>query len=228
MRGEVRELAREVKGFLEEAEGLCLFELARESASRGPCLEIGSYCGKSTLYLAEGCRTAGEHPLFCIDHHHGSEEQQPRQPYFDPELYNEELAQVDTLPCFRRNVTRAGLEKWVIPILGYSRQIGRYWSGPSFSLVFIDGGHSEEDVFGDYHTWSPHIMVGGYLCIHDIFPDPADGGQAPYHLLEQARAGGRWEYVEQVKTLGILRRHEHERDSRHPLHALLRKLSPHQ
>ena len=236
MRAEIRRLAREVKGFLAEAEGQRLFELAQEVAVHAPCLEIGSYCGKSTLYLAEGCRLAGAHPLICVDHHRGSEEQQPGERYFDPDLYDRDVEQVDTLPCFRRTLARAGLEQWVIPVVGHSVQFGRYWQGQPLSLVFIDGGHSEADAFGDYFTWGPRVMAGGYLCIHDIFSDPAEGGQAPYHVLERARASGQWSPVEQVETLGILRRMDYERDTergrgpakrgeRHLLATLLGKLS---
>jgi MMP 1-O-methyltransferase len=208
MRHEVRRWAREVKGFLAEAEGLRLFELARECAGRAPCVEIGSYCGKSTLYLAEGCRLAGGYPVISIDHHRGSEEQQPGEEYFDPELFDHAVGRPDTLPCFRRTLQRAGLEEWVIAIVSDSARAGRCWPDGPASLLFIDGGHSEKAASADFEIWAPRVVPGGYLCIHDIFADPAKGGQAPYHVMQRALRSGGWSLVEQVETLGILRRRD--------------------
>lgn len=226
---EVKQLALSAKGFLTEAEGMRLFELAREYSQYAPCLEIGSYCGKSTIFLAEGCRVTGKNRLITIDHHRGSEEQQPNEEYFDPDLIDPSSGQVDTLPNFRSNIYQAGLEDWVMPIIARSQEFGRYWQSQPLSLLFIDGGHSESDAFGDFHTWSPHIMIGGYLCIHDIFPDPADGGQAPYHVFEHACSTGEWEFVDQVETLGTLRRLKNEqienKNRRNPLLTLFGKFS---
>lgn len=206
MRPELKKLVLQVKGFLSEAEGLKLFELAKESSRFAPCLEIGSYCGKSSIYLAEGCRITGQHHLFCVDHHRGSEEQQYGEEYFDPDLFDEEQQIVDTLPHFMKNIRKVGLLDWVIPIVAESACLSRYFSNINLSLVFIDGGHSEDDVFADFNGWSSQIIKGGYLCVHDIFPDPTDGGQAPYRMFEYARNSGNWDYQGQVETLGILKR----------------------
>ncbi len=206
MREEVRRLALEAKGFLSEAEGLRLFELAVESSGRAPCLEIGSYCGKSTLYLAEGCRVAGGHPLLAIDHHRGSEEQQPGQCYFDPDLFDAGEQIVNTLDTFMKNIRQAGLVDWVIPIVAHAHRVARYWPHGELSLVFIDGSHSVEDVLRDFHLWSSRVIADGYLCIHDIFADPAEGGQGPHQVFQFAQYTGLWEHVDQVETLGTLRR----------------------
>jgi MMP 1-O-methyltransferase len=206
VREEVRRIALEAKGFLDEAEGMRLYELAAVASLSGPCLEIGSYCGKSTLFLGEGCREAGRHPLFTVDHHRGSEEQQPGEAYFDPDLYDAEEGGMTTHQWLMRAIRRAGLEDWIIPVIAESTRLGRYWPSPALSLVFIDGGHTEAAAFGDYHTWSHRIRTGGYLCIHDVFPDPADGGRAPYLLLQHARSTDRWDDVGMVKTLAVLRR----------------------
>jgi predicted O-methyltransferase YrrM len=206
MRPSVKQIALEAKGFLSEDEGLKLFDLAREAARRAPCLEVGTYCGKSSLFLAEGCRASGQHPLFCIDHHLGSVEQQPGEEYFDPDLYDAQEQVFTTLHAFMSNVRRAGLSDWTIPIVTNSARMSKYWPEQSLSLVFIDGGHSVEDVSQDYHGWNSKIIAGGYLCFHDIYQNPDDGGQAPYHMFEQARKTGLWGYVTQVGSLGILRR----------------------
>jgi MMP 1-O-methyltransferase len=206
VREQARRVAEEAKGFLAVAEGMRLYELSLEGSAWAPCLEIGSYCGKSTVYLGEGCRETGRHPLFTVDHHRGSEEQQPGQAYFDPALYSAELGGTNTLPWLLRNLRRAGLEDWVIPIISESTRLGRFWSPGGLGLLFIDGGHSEEDVLGDYRTWAHQVIRGGYLCVHDVFPDPRDGGQAPYHLVLHARSTGAWEYLGAEESLVVLRR----------------------
>ena len=195
-----------VKGFLDSAEGVRLHELAAASAALGPCLEVGSYCGKSTLYLASACKEADQQ-LFAIDHHRGSEEHQRGEEYHDESLFDAAGNQMDTFPEFRRNLARAGLTEVVIPIVAGTRQAGRHWHVP-LGMVFIDGGHSEEAALADYRTWAPHLVPGGVLAIHDIFPDPEDGGQAPYHIYQLALASGLFEPLEMVRTLGALKRVE--------------------
>jgi predicted O-methyltransferase YrrM len=193
-----------VKGFLDSAEGARLYELALCGAALGPCLEVGSYCGKSTVYLGAACRTVGQQ-LFAIDHHRGSEEHQLGEEYHDPELYDASAGRVDTLPVFRRTLYRAGLEDTVIPIVAGTLLAGRHWHTP-LGMVFIDGGHSEAAALADYRTWSTHLLAGGILAIHDIFEDPAAGGQAPYHIYCLARESGLFEPLATVGTLGALQR----------------------
>ncbi|MDI6726062.1 MAG: class I SAM-dependent methyltransferase [Smithellaceae bacterium] len=193
----------DIKGFLDPAEAQRLYELAREASQMGPCLEIGSYCGKTASYLGLGCRENGG-VLFSLDHHRGSEEQQPGEAYFDEELIDPRTGTVDTLPFFRRTLRMLALEDTVIPVVARSAVVARNWSTP-LSLVFIDGGHTYEAAFTDYSCWSPHIMPGGFLAIHDIFKNPADGGQAPRQIYQLAIDSGLFTPLPMVKTLGILR-----------------------
>jgi predicted O-methyltransferase YrrM len=197
-------LAAAVKGFLDPCEGRRLFELAVAASRRGPCLEIGSYCGKSTVYLGCGCRQNGG-VLFSVDHHRGSEEQQPGEAYFDPALFDPASGHVDTFPGFRRTLAAAGLEDTVVPLVCPSALAARGWATP-LALVFIDGGHSFEAAHGDYRAWSHHLMPGGYLLIHDIFTDPAAGGQAPREVYQIARGSGRFDALPMTGTLGVLQR----------------------
>lgn len=193
-----------VKGFLDPEEGAALYEAALECARLGPCLEIGSYCGKSTVYLGAACKAA-DGTLYAVDHHCGSEEHQLGEGYYDPELYDPEFGRVDSLPEFRRTLARASLDDTVIPIVASSVMAARYWTTP-LGFVFIDGGHSAQAAHDDYRLWSPHVMPGGVLAIHDIFPDPADGGRPPFEIYEKALASGLFEELAMVKTLGLLRR----------------------
>lgn len=193
-----------VKGFLEPAEGERLYRLALEASQRGPCLEIGSYCGKSTLYLGTACRANGA-VLFSVDHHRGSEEQQPGQAYFDPELLDSVSGRPDTWPYFRRCLESAGLLETVVPLVCSSALAARAWATP-LALAFIDGGHAYETVLADYRGWAAHVMPGGYLIFHDIFPDPAQGGQAPYEVYRLALASRLFRAQPLLHTLGVLQR----------------------
>ena len=193
-----------VKGFLDPAEGEALYDHCLIAAETGPCLEVGSYCGKSTVYLGEACRAAGV-TLYAVDHHRGSEEHQPGQDYHDKTLFDEGAGLMDSFREFRRTLREASLEDVVVPIVASSDIAARHWSTP-LGMVFIDGGHSLNAAMNDYRSWVTHIVPGGVLAIHDIFPDPADGGQAPYEILKLALASGLFEEVERVNTLGLLRR----------------------
>lgn len=194
----------DIKGFLHPDEGARLYELGSLSAALGPALEVGSYCGKSTLYLGCGLKQAGGQ-LFALDHHRGSEEHQLGEEYHDAELFDAAVQRMDSLPAFRATLSKAQLEEHVVPIVASSAQAGRYWQTP-LSMVFIDGGHSLEAAMTDYRTWVRHLLPGGYLAIHDIFADPADGGQAPHTILQLAIASGQFEQLPMTRTLGVLRR----------------------
>lgn len=196
------DLIRAVKGFLADDEGLHLYRAALEAAHLGPCLEIGSYCGKSTVCIGTACRESGR-VLFAIDHHRGSEEQQPGEEYFDPALFEPAAGRIDTFRHFRATLADAGLEDTVVPIVCRSELAARAWKTP-LSLVFIDGGHALDTVTADSRLWSEHLMPGGLLVFHDIFPDPAQGGQAPYQVYREARDCGRFTEHSFVRSLGVL------------------------
>lgn len=192
------------KGFLDRREGMRLYELALAASARGPCLEIGSHCGKSALYLGAGCRK-NKGILFSIDHHRGAEDQQPGEGFFDPETYDPRLCRVDTFPMFRSALEKAGLEQTVVPMVCSSETAARMWTTP-LSLVFIDGGHTHEAVFADYNAWATRVMPGGYLVFHDIFENPEEGGQAPYYVYRLALSSGLFSDLPMTQTLGVLKR----------------------
>ncbi|MFE9054611.1 class I SAM-dependent methyltransferase [Streptomyces mutabilis] len=195
------------KGFMPAHEGLALYAAAVEAGGLGlPLLEVGTYCGRSTVLLADAARRAGVTAL-TVDHHRGSEEQQPGWEYHDPETVDPELGVMDTLPTFRRTLHRAGLEEHVVALVGRSPQVASVWNSP-LGLVFIDGGHTDEHANADYEGWAPHVADGGLLVIHDVFPDPADEftGQAPYHVYLRALASGAFTEVSVTDSLRVLRR----------------------
>ena len=194
----------QIKGFLAEDEALALYQQALATSSAGPVLEIGSYCGKSTIYLGLACRHTGS-TVFALDHHRGSEEHQIGEYFHDPSLYDPGEGLVDTFREFRRNIRQAGLDEVVVPIVAGSEAAARHWQTP-LAMVFIDGGHSLDAALTDYRCWMPHLRRGGTLAIHDLFADTREGGQAPYAIYRLARASGLFEDLGQVNTLGLLRR----------------------
>lgn len=195
---------RVIKGFMADDEAARLHELAFEAAQLGPCLEIGSYCGRSAVSLGLGCKEAGG-ILFSIDHHRGSEEQQPGQEYHDPELLDPETGLIDTFPLFRKTIRELSLDDTVVPIVARSEVVARFWRTP-LSLIFIDGGHTFEAVFTDYTSWVSHLLPGGYLIIHDLFFDRSAGGQAPRCIYQLALSSGLFLERPTIRTLGVLKR----------------------
>lgn len=189
---------------MDEEEAGRLFDLALLSSLLAPCLEIGSYCGKSAVFLGTACKENSA-VLFSVDHHTGSEEQQPGQEYFDPDLLDQETGKIDTLRLFRKTINEFDLNNTVIPVLGRSEIVGRSWNAP-LGLLFIDGSHAYESVLNDYEIWAKHVVPGGYLVFHDIFPDPSQGGQAPYLVYKQAVASGQYDVLPLFKSLGVLKK----------------------
>jgi predicted O-methyltransferase YrrM len=169
-------------------EGHALYQAGRQAATVGPLLEIGTYCGKSAVYLGAAARER-DTVLFTIDHHHGSEEIQPGWEHHDPELIDPQTGHMDSLPFFRRTMAEAGLEDTVIGIVGDSPTLAAHWETP-LGLVFIDGAHTEELAMADYEAWAPKLRAGGLLAVHDVFEDPSQGGRGPFEVYRRARSDG--------------------------------------
>jgi predicted O-methyltransferase YrrM len=201
---QLRKAAREAIGFMPDVEGEALYEAGLSGAERGPLLEIGSYCGKSTIYLGAAAREKGR-VLYAIDHHRGSEEHQKGEEFHDPRLVDPETGEIDTLPTFRRTITRAGLDDAVVGIVARSEVVAANW-GTSLGLVLVDGSHSEKSAQRDYEGWARHVVTGGLLVIHDVFEDPAAGGQAPRGIYLRALRSGAFVDEAAVESLRVLRR----------------------
>jgi predicted O-methyltransferase YrrM len=200
--GAARRGERLALGEQEGEEGEALLAAALQ-APAGLWLEVGTYCGKSTVHLGAAAREVGAH-LVTLDHHRGSEENQPGWEWHDPTLVDERTGTLDTLPTFRHTVWRAGLEGVVIAVVGSSPTVAAHWSTPC-ALVFIDGGHGEEPAFADYRSWAPKVASGGLLAIHDVFPDPRDGGRPPYEVWLRAKEDG-FEELSATGSLRVLRK----------------------
>lgn len=187
------------RGFMPEDEGLALHRHAGSCPVGGPFLEVGSYCGKSAIYLGAAARDSGR-LLFALDHHRGSEENQKGWEWHEPDLVDPNVGLMDTLPTFRSTVHSAGLESTVVALVGDSPSIASVWETP-LALLFIDGGHGVEPAHRDYEGWTPKLRSGGTLLIHDVFPDPADGGRPPYEIYLRALDDG----FQEIDATGSLR-----------------------
>ena len=189
-------------------EGDALHQAALDSAAAvpgAPIVEVGSYCGRSTVWLGDAARQS-ETTLFAVDHHRGSEENQAGWEHHDEEIVDDATHLIDTLPLFRRTIQAAGLEQHVVAVVGESPIVARHWSAP-LAMLFIDGGHGAEPAAIDFRCWTPHVAMGGTLAIHDVFPDPADGGRPPYEQIYlPALASGRFELRSITGSLRTLRR----------------------
>lgn len=187
------------KGFMPIDEGMALYENAKQYFSGGVGVEIGSYCGKSTVYLAQAAYETHSH-VVTIDHHRGSEEHQIGWEYHDSELADVRGI-IDTFPALRSTIAAAGLADTITALVGQSTTIAQWWN-QKLDFVFIDGSHTEQAARNDFEHWSPWVRLRGALIIHDVFPDPADGGQAPYLIYRAALESN--EFIESA-AFGSLR-----------------------
>ena len=198
------EHARAAKGFMPEDEGAFPHRTATAHLADGPALEIGTYCGKSAIWLGAAARTTGS-TVFTLDHHRGSEENQAGWEHHDASLVDPGTGLMDTLPLFRTTIARAGLEDEVVAVVGRSTTVARHWRTP-LALLFIDGGHAEEHAQNDYSGFARWVQPGGVLVVHDVFERPEDGGQAPFHVWQRAVASGAFEPVGTVGSMRVLER----------------------
>ncbi|HEY3833712.1 MAG TPA: class I SAM-dependent methyltransferase [Acidimicrobiia bacterium] len=199
------DVARAAKGFMPDDEGLALHHAALAAAheTSRPLLEVGTYCGKSAVYLGAAARAAST-VLFTVDHHRGSEENQAGWDHHDKEVVDPHTGKMDTLPFFRRTIADAGLEDVVVGIVGYSIPVARVWN-TELGFLFIDGGHALDVAMADYAAWSPNLVPGATLAIHDVFERPDEGGQAPFEVWKRAVGEG-FEPAETTGSLRTLRR----------------------
>ena len=197
-------LAESVIGFMPADEGKALFDAAVRFLSGGVAVEIGTYCGRSTVLLGAAAAQTGS-VLYTVDHHHGSEEHQPGWEFHDSTMVDPVSGRFDTLPVFRRTLDAAGLDDTIVAVVGKSPVVARGWRIP-LEFLFIDGGHSEEAAQADFDGWAKWVSVGGALVIHDVFPDPRDGGRPPYHIYCRAVDSGDFTEVSAAGSLRVLER----------------------
>lgn len=152
-----------VQGFLYDLEGYTLLQLAAYGEGIGAIVEIGSYMGRSTAFLAAGAKRTGREKVYAVDHFKGSPEHQRGEHFATPVLETEGT----TFGRFQANLQRLGLSDQVVPIRSSSAEAAANWQGP-IRLLFIDGDHAYDAVRRDYHLWSPFVVSSGYVSFHDV------------------------------------------------------------
>ena len=197
-------LAESVTGFMPADEGRALYDAAVRYLGDGTGVEIGTYCGKSTVLLGAAAQQTGG-LLYTIDHHHGSEEHQPGWEYHDTSMVDPVTGRFDTLPTLRHTLDAAELDDNVVAVVGKSALVARTWRTP-LEFLFIDGGHTDEAAQKDFDGWAKWVAIGGALVIHDVFPDPNDGGQAPYRIYRRALDTGAFREVAVTGSMRLLER----------------------
>jgi MMP 1-O-methyltransferase len=196
-------VAARAKGFLPDDEAGALHDAALQ-APPGTWLEIGTYCGKSTVHLGGAARAAGAH-LVTLDHHRGSEENQPGWEWHDPSLVDPHTDRLETLPSLRHTLWDAGLDQVVSVLVATTQQVAPWWTTP-LSLLFLDGNHTEQVAQHDYAGFAPHLVPGGTLLVHDVFERPEDGGRPPWNVVRRAVDSGAFDEVGVTGSLRVLRR----------------------
>lgn len=153
----------DITGYLHPLEGFALMRLASMGEGVGEIVEIGSFMGRSTAWLATGSMRAGREKVHAIDHFRGSPEHQQGQKWEVREI----VETGSTLPKFRENIERAGVASHVTPMVSSSLDAVATWNSP-VRLLFIDGDHSYEASRADFEAWAPFVVPRGYIAFHDI------------------------------------------------------------
>lgn len=188
-------LADQTKGWLFPDEGPFLRSLALRCS--GPYLEVGSYCGKSTIWIGDSAEANGT-VLFAVDHHQGSPEMAPDRDCHDPEMVDGDGAH-DTLLAFRRTIRAACLTNTIIPVVAATATIGPLWALP-VGFVFIDAAHDYAGCKLDSNTWLSRLTIGGLAAFHDTtIPAIAQ-------VVDEAAASSRFDEIEGCHTIRVLQR----------------------
>lgn len=149
-----------IPGWLHALEGEALYQVAKETYG-GVVVELGSFMGLSTSWLAQGVRDRGSgEQVIAVDTFEGViPTVLPDSPirHYGP-----------TLERFEANLRRLGLWDYVRPIQEKSAEAGRKWEGTPVRLLFIDAGHEYEDIDADLAAWMPHMAPDGVIAIHDV------------------------------------------------------------
>jgi predicted O-methyltransferase YrrM len=197
------DVAAATKGFLPLDEGDALYDVACR-APAGTWLEVGTYCGKSTVHLGAAAREVGAR-LVTLDHHRGSEENQPGWEWHDASLVDPHTGRLETMPSLRRTLWDAQLDDVVSIVVATTQQVAPWWTTP-LTLLFLDGNHTSEVAQHDYAAFARHVVSGGILCVHDVFENPAYGGRPPYEVVLRALQTGCFVQEEEHGSLRVLRR----------------------
>ena len=165
---ETKRITRNVEGWLFSEERVWLYRAAKR-VEKGVIVEIGSWKGLSTIWLAKGSQTGYKAKVYAIDPHTGAEE-------------HKQAGKVWTYDTFLANIRKAEIEDIVIPIVKTSEESNKNWN-KTIGLLFIDGAHDYELVKLDFELWYPHLIKGGIIAFHDSAP--WSGWEGPIKVVQE-------------------------------------------
>ncbi|MDY7000284.1 MAG: class I SAM-dependent methyltransferase [Thermodesulfobacteriota bacterium] len=153
---------KDIKGWLHVLEGYALMTLAELGPGVGEIVEIGSYMGKSTCWLAHGSKKVQREKIHAIDHFQGSPEHQEGGIASSEEIKHEGT----TYNKFLENIKSVDLDDYVNPVPLSSLEAVKTWD-KKIRLLFIDGEHTYEGVKNDFEAWSKFVVPAGIIAFHD-------------------------------------------------------------
>lgn len=158
----VQRSTRGIDGWLTDIEGVGLYLAAKHGPGEGSIVEIGSFKGKSTIWLAKGSKRVDREKVYAVDTHLGSPEHRP-----GGEFASHMPSEGTTELVFRQSIRQADVEDWVLPLIMSSDDAFKAWRDP-IRLLFIDAEHTYEAVRNDFRNWQQHVVVGGLVAFHDV------------------------------------------------------------
>jgi MMP 1-O-methyltransferase len=157
--------AERIKGWLRREEGELLYRLSAEACLYSRVVELGSYCGRSSIVLAASLAGRSQLPLACVDTFRGSCEHQPGGRYFDPDMLVGGV--VNTYPAFVRSLKAAELWDHVEAMQLSTREAATKFTDP-VGLLFMDADHEYTAVCEDLRFWLSRVVSNGYIVLHDV------------------------------------------------------------
>lgn len=147
-----------IEGWLGPADGYLLYRLARDGEGAGAIVEIGSWMGLSTAWLAAGSKAAGRETVHAVDVFDGG-----------PMLKDQDIIRTEgtTYHRFSENMETLGLFDHIEPVVAESAAAARQWTKGPIRLLFIDGDHRYPAVKQDFDLWTRHVVAGGYVVLDD-------------------------------------------------------------
>jgi predicted O-methyltransferase YrrM len=173
-----------------------LFQLASDLPVGAKVIEVGSWMGASTCFIAGGLRGAAR--IYAVDNFQGLSTCGEDAAWYNRHFQS--LGKASTLEIFQRNFAELGFAKLAEPVvsdsLAAAKQLEKLKG--TIDFIFIDGDHSYEACKADILAWAPFVKRGGVIAFHD-FGSRADG--VTRAIFEATKAGRFAEIVGVANTI---------------------------
>ena len=185
---------KHIDGWLSPVEGYLLYRLARDGEGSGAIVEIGSWMGLSTAWLAAGSKAAGREHVHAVDVFDGG-----------PVLKDHDFIRKEgtTYHRFSENLEGLGLFDYVEPIVAESGAAAQAWTKGAIRLLFIDGDHRYPAVRQDLDLWSPHVTAAGLIILDDVGEHHPGVWQLFHEMLDDQKS---WQHLLRTGKTQIFRK----------------------